>query len=141
MKVLLLQDVSSKGNAGKVIDVKEGYATNYLFPNGLATPDLDFQIDSLKAKVDPKKIKSLLKKLSKATLLLKKTTNEQGNLYSAVSPNEIQTVLAKKVKGFEMNQFLIKFEEPIKTLGEHKAAVTVGGESVNLKITVQESGK
>ncbi|MCD8545763.1 hypothetical protein LRY64_00190 [Candidatus Woesebacteria bacterium] len=65
MQVLLLRNVKSVGKAGDIVTVKPGYATNYLFPKNMATPDLNTKVDVKSVSLSKKDSQKLLKQVTK----------------------------------------------------------------------------
>lgn len=124
MKVLLLDDVEMLGYLGDVVDVKTGYARNYLLPHALATIPTDVAIKSIaqeKSKRD-KDRKQLIVKMSDAhkavegaEVVIAAKANEQGHLFGSVDEKQIAQNLREQ--GFEVPDDVVRMEVHIKEIG------------------------
>ena len=131
MKVLLWQDVDKLGNRGEVVNVKDGFARNYLFPRRLAsepTPSMYKQFELEKRKVAKREAalitdaKQLAEKLAGiASVSIEVNTNDEGHLYGAVNPGMIADAL--KDQGVKVEARVIEIAEPIKQVGTYEVAV------------------
>lgn len=144
MKVVLQKDVKDLGKVGEILNVKEGFARNYLFPKKvavLATEKKVKEFDHLKRVAELKKAKAvderkaLITKLNGLVLDFKVQASETEKLFGSISNIDLSKELSKK--GFEVDKADISIEEPIKVLGQHKARVILGDEpSLQTEITV-----
>ncbi|MDO5737686.1 MAG: 50S ribosomal protein L9 [Eubacteriales bacterium] len=127
MKVILVENVDKLGVAGDIVDVKRGYAQNYLFKQGLAMPKTPENLNIVKTRKKAFEAKAaqaladaeaLAKELDQKVLEMPVKAGEGERLYGAITVGDI----AQKIReeGFEVEKRLIKLGEPIKTLGEHK---------------------
>ncbi|HET9870951.1 MAG TPA: 50S ribosomal protein L9, partial [bacterium] len=121
MKVLLTQDVKKIGKKGEVLEVKEGYARNFLIPKGLAVEAsggaMKQHQDGQKAQEkrqarEKEEARELAAKLSAAPVVLKHKAGEEGRLFGSITSAEIAEAL--KAKGFEVDKKKIVLEEPIR---------------------------
>ncbi|PJE75840.1 50S ribosomal protein L9 [Candidatus Uhrbacteria bacterium CG10_big_fil_rev_8_21_14_0_10_48_11] len=146
MRVILKKNVPSLGVAGSIREVREGYARNYLVANGLAEPASTERVKVLKTGMaqqergrvmKQQKMASVLERISGKAFSLKKKSNDQGTLFSAVHPQEIVALLVGKK--FFISEADIKLAEPIKTIGKHPIVISVPkvGE-VTIYLSVQE---
>jgi large subunit ribosomal protein L9 len=124
IELVLTRRVEGLGNAGEVVEVKPGYARNYLLPQGLATratPHNLRMIERQKKKVieDAQKrreeLERLSRELAKYSISIEANANPEGHLYGSVGPEEIAAVLVKDKYGVEPS--MIKLEGPLKELG------------------------
>jgi len=130
MKVILIDEIRGLGSRGDVINVKEGYARNYLLPKNLAreaTPG------NLKSVEQEKKKWSLLAQKEKeqaakaadvvkgTKVVVQKRVGENGQLFGSVTANEIADAL--NAKGLEVDKRRIELAHPIKSLGTHDVEV------------------
>lgn len=142
MKVILADDVRGLGRRGETVTVKQGYARNYLFPQGFAYEASDANLRRLseeKKKYDEKMLKEsavageVAKKVQGLTLTITKKAGEGDQLYGSVTAAEIADALA--AKGVEVDRRRIELEEPIKRLGQHTVHVRLHRDVVS-EITV-----
>jgi len=131
MKVILTHEVSNLGTAGDVVDVKDGYARNFLFRRGLATSwtkGAQKQVDSIAKGREVRAVKSLEEAQSiKGNLESKAVTvpahaGKEGRLFGAVSTADIAAAV-KDAIGTEIDKRKIEVPTPIKTTGAHEALV------------------
>ncbi len=139
MKVILLKDVKAQGKAGEVIDVSDGYARNYLLPNGLAQPATASALNSIKIsreaqerrrRIEHDEAVELCKKLAGITVTVKIKTGANGKLFGALNTAAISEALA--AMGYELDKKKIVLAEPIKALGRY---------TVQIKPFAEVSGK
>jgi len=130
MKVLLKSDVPKIGKKGELLEVKEGYARNFLIPNGLAIEASGGalkQVEEEKKASDRKKAKekeeaqTLADKLKGLSIVLKHKAGEEGRLFGSITSAEIAEAL--KQKGFEIDKKKIVLDEPIRLVGSHEAKI------------------
>lgn len=148
MKVILTQDVKTKGKKGDLIDVSDGYARNYLLPKGLAV-EADSQAlneykgreESLKfkAETDKKNALEVAEKLSAVNLEIINAAGGDGKLYGAVTSKDIVEALEAKHK-IKIDKRKLVIDEPIKNFGTHRIAVKLYPEVVGT-LTVTVSGE
>jgi len=146
MQVILRKDVPKLGKAGDVVNVKDGYARNYLIPKGFAIPANQKNLQALekerklilaKAERERKRAQSLAEKLQGLTLTLYRRVVEEGKLYGSVSALDITKALAEK--GFEIDKSQVLLEEPIKTTGTYEVNIKIhAGLLVPIKVEVIE---
>ncbi len=126
MKVILTKDVKAQGKKGDVIDVSDGYARNYLFPNGLAEPATSSALNSIKIareaearrrKIEHDEAVELCKRLAGLTVTVKIKTGANGKLFGALNTAAVSDAL--KEMGIELDKKKIVIPEPIKALGHY----------------------
>ena len=131
MKVILKEDVHNLGQQGDVVEVKAGYARNYLMPQKLAILFTEQQQRSIEEaeKVEARKldrekdqIESILKKLKSLNLSLKMKSEEDNKLFGSVTKLDIIKLLEES--GVKIDKKYIELTSPIKTLGEHTVNVS-----------------
>lgn len=125
MKVILKEDIEDLGKQGEIKQVKDGFARNYLIPEGLAkkaTPDRVEQLQEKKKKEQEeqeqelKELQDMVSRVDGQEVELKVKVGEQGQLYESVTAGKIQNAL--KDMGFEVKRKQINLEQPIEELGE-----------------------
>ena len=126
MKVLLCQDVEKLGWLGDIVDVKEGFARNYLLPQRLAIAATDANVKSLadeKAKraeqrtIEQKRFEAAIKAVDGAQVIISAKANEQGHLFGSVSAHDIAENL--RTQGFEVHDDVVRMPEHIKEIGTY----------------------
>lgn len=131
MKVILTHEVTGLGAAGDVVDVKPGYARNFLYRRGLATvwsAGMQKQIDAIAKGRETRAVKSLEEAQSiKGNLEGKSVTvtahaGKEGRLFGAVSTADIAAAV-KAAGGPELDKRKIEVPTPIKAVGTHTALV------------------
>ncbi|MGA2070335.1 MAG: 50S ribosomal protein L9 [Sedimentisphaerales bacterium] len=127
MKVLLVSDVRKLGWLGDVVDVTDGYARNYLFPQGLAKAATDNNIKSIaKAKaaraeerqLERKQLEKACQAVSGAEAVIAAAVNELGHLFGSVFRHDIAKNL--RDQGFEVADEVVMLHEHIKEVGTYK---------------------
>ncbi len=146
MKVLLTQDVKKIGKKGEMLEVKEGYARNFLIPNGLAREASGGalrQAEEQKKSQDRRKTRekeeaeALAEKLKGLSLALSHKAGEGNKLFGSITSAEIAEVLAQK--GFPVDRKKIILEEPIRFVGNHEVKVRLHPEVTStLLVTVEK---
>jgi len=130
MKVILKEDVQNLGQQGDVVEVKPGYARNYLMPQKLAILFTKQQKKSIeeaqiveKRKLEREKdqLKSVLKQVEDLNLSLKMQSEEDDKLFGSVTKLDIVKLLEEN--GITIDKKYIDLSSPIKTLGEHKVNI------------------
>ena len=130
MKVILKEDVQNLGQQGDVVEVKPGYARNYLMPQKLATLFTKQQKKSIeeaqiveKRKLEREKdqLESVLKQVEDLNLSLKMQSEEDDKLFGSVTKFDIVKLLEEN--GITIDKKYIDLSSPIKTLGEHKVNI------------------
>ena len=131
MKVILTHEVSKLGTAGDVVDVKPGFARNYLLPNNLATEWTkggQKQVDSIQKARESRAVKTLEEaqsikgNLENAKVTLKARSGENGRLFGAVTTHEIADAIKEAGAG-SVDQRKIEITTPIRSLGDHSVLV------------------
>ncbi len=145
MKVILLADVKTLGKEGEVVEVSDGHAQNFLFPQNLGVPATaeairkrteKIEVATRKEKKAMDDIGKIAKRLDGYELTLEEKTSEGGKLYAAV--NEKTIVSALKKAGFKISEEMVKLESPIKELGEKDIIINLGlGFEADVKITIE----
>ena len=135
MKVILKEDVQNLGQQGDVVEVKSGYARNYLMPQKLAILFTKQQKKSIeeaqiveKRKLEREKdqLESVLKKVENLNLSLKMQSEEDNKLFGSVTKLDIVKLLEKN--GITIDKKYIDLSSSIKTLGEHKVNIVFSKE-------------
>ena len=142
MEVILIERVAKLGQIGEVVRVRDGFARNFLLPQGKAlraTKENREKFEKIRAELEAKNADKksgaevAAKKLDGQSFILIRQAGETGQLYGSVSARDIVTVLSDK--GFEVTRQQIVLNTPIKTIGLHKLPVELHPE-VEVAVTV-----
>ena len=149
MKVILIQDVDNLGKIGDSVNVKNGYARNFLIPNKLALFANDQNMKSIESMLKQQELKnakersnleSLSKVLDKVTLKFELKAGEEGKLFGSVTSQMISDELSKQDLNVDKKEIVL--DEPIKELGKHKVSIDLGENlSASIQIKVNEDSK
>ena len=144
MKVILLEDVKNVGKKGTIINAKDGYARNFLFPKNLAIEATAVNLKNLETAQKQKEekeayteAKKLEEELMKLTVVIKTKTGENGKLFGAVTTKEIAENIEKE-HGFAIDKK--KYEmDPIKSVGEYFVKIRLHPQvNAQVKVIVTE---
>lgn len=151
MKVYLLKDIERVGLEGEVINVKEGYAKNFIVPQKLGviiTPSNEvFYSKKIKhvkheKSVVESKSSMLAEKIKTLSLVLKRKMHDDGKLYGAINRSEIADLLA--LKGIKVSKSQIEIDKSIKSGGEFEVTVKLSSRlqpKIKLSIIEEKSKK
>lgn len=135
MKIVLRQDVPKVGEAGTIQTVSNGYARNYLIPQGMAVVATDGEIKvathnlavkERKIARQEEQLRSTAEKIDGQRLTFTARAGDQGRLYGSITNADVATELAKKI-GEEVDRRRVVLDEPLRTVGEHKVTVHLVG--------------
>ena len=135
VRVVLVEDVVHVGKQGQVVEVKPGFARNYLLPNGFAIVPSEHNLrllDRYKVRVEQARearksdLKALAEQITRTkTITIEANATEEGHLYGSVGPQEIAK--AMRGKNLLVEPEMIKLPEPLKELGyDIPVPVTLG---------------
>jgi large subunit ribosomal protein L9 len=133
MKVILLQELKGQGGEGDVVEVKRGYAVNYLLPQKIATQATKGNLKQLElrkhniAKRESERLDSadkILAALNDKTLVIPARVGEEGQLFGSVTSQQIAEKL-QEVYGIEVDRRKIDQHAAIKTAGEHAVTISI----------------
>ena len=144
MQVILKEDIEKLGAMGQMVEVKPGYARNYLLPQSLAveaTPrnlkQLEHQKRMVAARISKiqKESQSLADRLNQTAVTLHHQAGEEEKLFGSVTTMEIADAI--KAQGIDIDKRKLVLDEPIKRLGEYEVAVKLpAGVTAKVKVTV-----
>ena len=131
MKVILTTNIKKLGKIGDLVEVKNGYARNFLFPNNMALRDSKKNLEyynnikeEIKNKEEKKleEAKSIIEKIKNLNVQFSKEADEKDQLYGSISKKEILDQF--KENGIVIHSDDIEMKNPIRALGEHEISVT-----------------
>ncbi len=144
MKVILRENTEKLGNAGDVIEVKPGFARNYLFPRNLAVRadashmkqlEHERKVHTDRNEKHLKQARQLAEKVGKASCTISVQVGEEEKIFGSVTTMDISEALAKE--GVEIDKKDIHLDEPIKSLGVFTVPVKLAPEvEASLKVWV-----
>ncbi|WP_395539618.1 50S ribosomal protein L9 [Neotabrizicola sp. sgz301269] len=147
MQVILLQRVAKLGQMGEVVNVKDGYARNFLLPQGKALRANDANIKSFetrKAQLEAtnletrKEAETIAEKLDGQTFIVIRSASEAGALYGSVTARDASE--AATAAGFTVARGQVEMDKPIKDLGIHTITVVLHPEvAAKVKLNVARS--
>ena len=152
MKVILLENIRKIGSIGEVIDVKRGFARNFLISKKkalFASKENIKEVEIIKQKLNKKdqekkkEAKSIQEKIKNKVFKIKKLSTENKELYGSVKPTEISKILEESEK-IKINPSIIQPVKEIKSLGDFKVMINLHSEvqeQVIVKVVPQEENK
>jgi large subunit ribosomal protein L9 len=152
MKIILLENVRKVGSIGDVIDVKRGFARNYLISKKkalFASKENIKEVGKIKQELSKKdqekkkEAKIIQEKLQNKEFEVKKLSTENKELYGSVKPTEIAKILVEKEK-IDINPSMIQPVKEIKSLGTFKVILNLHSEiqsEISIKVVSEETTK
>ena len=150
MKIILLENLIKIGSIGDIIDVKRGFARNYLISSKkalYASKENIKEVEKIKNELNKKDqgkkkdAKTIYEKINKKEYLVKKLSTENNELYGSVKPTEISKLILELNK-LEIKPSMIQLEKEIKSLGSFKVKVNLHPDvqaEVNIKVEQLEN--
>jgi len=147
MNVILKEDIDKLGTAGAKVRVADGFARNWLLPQGLAIKqnaaaakviEEHMKVRGKKLAAEKVDAENMATELGKLHLEFVRRTAEEGKLYGSVTAAEIGNAIIEK--GFNIDRRKVVLDMPVKTVGEHKIGVKLHPE-VRAEITVTVKGE
>ena len=144
MKVILLENIKRIGAIGEIIDVKRGFARNFLIANKkalYASKENIKEVEKIKSdlakKDDAKKAEAqkIYEQINNKKYLIKKLSTENNELYGSVKPTEISKLIQEKNK-IDIKPSMIQPVQEIKSLGKYKVKIYLHSE-VDAEITIE----
>lgn len=143
-KLILTHEVTGLGSAGDVVDVKGGYARNYLIPSGVAVAwsrGAQKQVDGIRAArkareaASLEEAKALKERLEAQPVRIVVRTGQAGRLFGSVSPSDVADAVEAAGLG-SVDRRTVQFPTPIRSTGSHEASVRLR-EDVTATLTVE----
>jgi len=148
MKIILIKDVEKLGKSGEIVQVKPGFARNFLIPKGLAkfsTPELEAQVASKKAEKEKQKlsekekVEATAKKLEGAEIIISAKVGKGKKLFGSVTSEQIKEKIAELYK-IDLDKDAEFSPKTIKEIGKQKISIKLG-KGVSVQLTVSVKGK
>ena len=136
MKVILLENIKKIGSIGEIIQVKRGFARNFLIANKkalYASKENISQVEKIKAELSKKdnekksNAKKLSEKINKKTYIIKKLSTENNELYGSVNPTEISKLI-KEIDKLEIKPSMIQPIKEIRSIGKFNVKISLHSE-------------
>ena len=143
MKVILLENIKRMGAIGEIVDVKRGFARNFLIANKkalYASKENILEVEKIKSELSKKdndkklEAKSIAEKINNKEFIVKKLSTENKELYGSVKPTEISKLINDELK-IDIKPSLIQPVKEIKSIGNFKVKVSLHSD-VDAEITV-----
>ena len=150
MKVILLENIRKIGSIGDIIDVKRGFARNYLIANKkalYASKENIKEVEKIKNELNKKDLekkkdaKNISERLKSKQYTVKKLSTENNELYGSVKPTEISKIILENDK-IEIKPSMIQLTNDIKSLGEFKVLINLHSEvqaQIKIKVVAAET--
>ena len=150
MKVILLENITKIGSIGEVIDVKRGFARNFLIANKkalYASKENIKEVEKMKNELNKKDLekkkdaKNISERLKSKLYIVKKLSTENNELYGSVKPTEISKIILENDK-IEIKPSMIQLTNDIKSLGEFKVLINLHSEvqaQIKIKVVAAET--
>ena len=145
MKVILTKDLEGYGFFGDVVEVKRGFANNYLIPRGYALPATEGNVKHVqdilrqkrrKLEREKKRAQELAERLKGVVVQIEKPVGETGKLFGSVTAAEVTNAL--KEQGIEIDRKNVVFPHPIREIGLYTITIRLHREvAVEIKVDVK----
>ena len=149
MDVILLERIARLGQMGDTVSVKDGFARNFLFPQGKALRANEAnkkKFESERAQLEARNLErkseaqQVADKLDGKTFVVIRSAGETGQLYGSVSTRDIADIITSE--GFTIIRTQVELNHPIKTIGLHNVAVNLHPEvQVNVTVNIARSAE
>ena len=150
MKIILLENLRKIGSIGDIINVKRGFARNYLIAKKkalYASKENIKEVEKIKSDLGKKDLekkkeaKKTFEKINGKIFSIKKLSTENNELYGSVKPTEISKIILESEK-LELKPSMIQLENEIKALGDFKVKINLHSEVqaiISIKVTAAET--
>ena len=150
MKIVLLENLKKIGSIGEIIDVKRGFARNFLISNKkalYASKENISQVEKIKSELTKKDsqkkkdAKEILEKINKKEYIIKKLSTENNELYGSVKPTEISKLI-QEIDKVDVKPSMIQPVKDIKSIGKFKVKISLHSEvdaEINIAVESAES--
>jgi len=148
MKVIMIHNIGGVGKQNEIKDVADGYALNFLIPNGHAVHATAERVKALQEKLSvqkrtaedrEKKVIQGIERLRGGSVRILARTNDVGGLYRELAPEMIATAIVNSY-GVHVPPQSIVIAEPIKKIGQYTVTISQGGHNTEFRVVVQKNG-
>jgi large subunit ribosomal protein L9 len=149
LKIILKEDLKELGKCGEVVEVKDGFARNYLIPKNLAIPATKGSLKAIEEVIRQKSLRDnknlrkdqrLKMEIEKVSVTAEVSVGEEDKVFGSVTTQHITDLM--KEKGFVIERHQIELQEPLKALGVYTIPVKVSSQvQANLKLWVVKKEK
>ncbi|MFC0245141.1 50S ribosomal protein L9 [Falsochrobactrum ovis] len=149
MEVILLERIGRLGQMGETVKVKDGYARNFLLPQGKALRANEAnkkKFESQRAQLEAQNLErkkeadAVAEKLNGQSFIVVRSAGETGQLYGSVSTRDIAEIITEN--GFTLHRNQVELNHPIKTIGIHEIAISLHPEvEVTVSINIARSAE
>ena len=149
MKIILKEDLKKLGKCGEVVEVKDGFARNYLIPSNLAIPATKGHLKAIEQVIRQKSMRDnknlrkdqrLKADIEKTSVTAEVAVGDEDKVFGSVTSQQIADLI--KEKGFVIDRHQIDLKEPLKALGVYTIPIKVSSEvQANLKLWVVKKEK
>ena len=142
MEVILLERIGRLGQMGETVKVKDGYARNFLLPQGKALRANEAnkkKFEGQRAQLEAQNLErkneasAVAEKLNGESFIVVRSAGETGQLYGSVSTRDIAEIIS--ANGFTLHRNQVELNHPIKTIGLHEVSISLHPE-VQVQVTV-----
>ena len=149
MKIILLENLKKIGTIGEIINVKRGFARNYLIANKkalYASKENIKEVEKIKSELSKKdqekkkNAKQIYEKINNKQFIVKKLSTENNELYGSVKPTEISKIIKEK-NNLDIKPSMIQPIKEIKALGTFKVKINIHSEvqaTISIKVIAEE---
>lgn len=147
MKVIMIHSIGGVGRQNEIKDVSDGYALNFLIPNGHAVHATAEKVKALhdrlaveKRSAEEKEKKAIqgIERLRGGSVRMLARTNDVGGLYRELTPDMIATAIVNTY-GVRVPQNAIVLHEPIKKIGQHTITIVQGTHNTEIRVVVDKN--
>lgn len=148
MKVIFIHAIGGVGKQNEIKDVADGYALNFLIPNGHAVHATPEKVKALQEKlavqkrtVEDREKKAIqgIERLRGASVRILARANKVGGLYRELTPEMIATAITSTY-GVHVPHEAVVITEPIKKIGQHTVSILYSGHKTDVRVRVEENG-
>ncbi|MEK7601780.1 MAG: 50S ribosomal protein L9 [Patescibacteria group bacterium] len=145
MKVIMLKDVKGVGQRGKIVEVKDGYAYNFLIPHKAAEQATPEKIASYNARVSQENavreqqgaiLKMAVESLNGKKISISARATEKGGLFKSLTVSDVATAILKQLN-IQIPETAIALEKPIKQTGEHAIMIKAADAAAPIVLSVE----